>query len=256
MEDIFTGDASSGEVLDPFPIPSLDAAAAEVEEEEANPQDTVDPTAAAEDVEVEAGAAEIGMEVEDDTDVEEEAGLDPEEDEETLPQLPAQQPQPQHQRQQQQHQELELDIPDLPEDGIVVLLPGIGSPTGPAPDMLLDAGEQPAALPPIPGLDPITDWDVEVDTDVDSFAVTISPANMLKIFRPAATSPSSATHLILRTLMCSKIGSILRNSKFFSALNQNSRCRSSSACSSLHKKLSSSHRSTTPLLRLENCAWT
>ncbi|SPO31800.1 uncharacterized protein UTRI_06637 [Ustilago trichophora] len=161
----FQEDASSGEVLDPFPIPSLDLPAAD--------KDNLQEGS-------EAGS-EAGLEAE---------TLEQEEDTgETLPQLPLQEvqaPQP---------QQLELDVPDMPEDGIVVLLPSMDSPTGPVPNLLLDshAAEEPPMLPPIPGLSPITDWNVGVDTDVDSFAVTISPADILKIF-PAGCYLSLISH--------------------------------------------------------------
>ncbi|SPO31906.1 uncharacterized protein UTRI_06743 [Ustilago trichophora] len=154
-------DASSGEVPDPFPIPSLDLPAAE----EDNLQE----------------GSEAGSEAET-SEQEEDTG-------ETLPQLPLQEvqaPQP---------QQLELDVPDMPEDGIVVLLPSMDSPTGPVPNLLLNshAAKLPPMLPPIPGLSPITDWNVGVDTDVDSFAVTISPADILKIF-PAGCYLSLISH--------------------------------------------------------------
>ncbi|SPO26597.1 uncharacterized protein UTRI_10146 [Ustilago trichophora] len=158
-------DASSGEVPDPFPIPSLDLPAAE----EDNLQEGS-----------EAGS-EAGLEAE---------TLEQEEDTgETLPQLPLQEVQA------PQLQQLELDVPDMPEDGIVVLLPSMDSPTGPVPNLLLDshAAEEPPMLPPIPGLSPITNWNVGVDTDVDSFAVTISPADILKIF-PAGCYLSLISH--------------------------------------------------------------
>lgn len=69
-------------------------------------------------------------------------------------------------------------IEDMPADGIVVLLQ--------APTMLLDtAQEQAARLPPVPPLAPIECWDhLPLDTDIDFFSVTISPAAMLRIYPP------------------------------------------------------------------------
>ena len=145
MQDNFHQDASSPEVPALEPNPNLDSPVTELDTE---PQDL--------------DAAE----------------------ENTLPQVPEE---PQHEQAQAaapERQPLELDAAEMPTDGIVVLLPGTNSTEEalPAPEMLLNAMEARPRLPPIPPLNPITDWSGPVHHDVDSFAVTIFPAVLLHIF--------------------------------------------------------------------------
>ncbi|SPC66656.1 uncharacterized protein UHOD_11409 [Ustilago sp. UG-2017b] len=158
-------DASSGEVPDPFPILSLDLQAQEAEVEEPS---------------------------------------DAEEEGETLPQLLELEPEPEPVQQPTPTPEPNLDladVQDMPADGIVVLLPAVDTevpdpqPVVPLPTRLLDNGreQEGAHLPPIPLLAPITNWNGCVEYDVDSFAVTISPADLLHIY-PAGCYLSLCSH--------------------------------------------------------------
>ncbi|CCF48166.1 uncharacterized protein UHOR_12919 [Ustilago hordei] len=160
-------DVSTGEVPDPFPILSLDLQAQEAEVEEPS---------------------------------------DAEEEGETLPQLPELELEPEPEPVQQPTPTLEpnldlVDVQDMPADGIVVLLPAVDAgvpdpqPVVPLPTRLLDNGreQEGACLPPIPPLAPITDWNGCVEYDVDSFAVTISPADLLCIY-PAGCYLSLCSH--------------------------------------------------------------
>ncbi|SOV01188.1 uncharacterized protein UDID_17596 [Ustilago sp. UG-2017a] len=158
-------DASSGEVPDPFPILSLDLQAQEAEVEEPS---------------------------------------DAEEEGETLPQLLELEPEPEPVQQPTPTPEPNLDLADvqnMPADGIVVLLPAVDTEVPdhqlvvPLPTRLLDNGreQEGAHLPPIPLLAPITNWNGCVEYDVDSFAVTISPADLLHIY-PAGCYLSLCSH--------------------------------------------------------------
>ena len=166
-------DASSGEVPALFPIPTLDLPAAE--------EPDTEPAAPAQ------------------SDVEVEADSDPEA--ETLPQLPpTEEPAPEPHQQQPPPVIWEHAPADQPEDGIVVLLPLTGITNEPLPPlsppaMLLDQPQQSERpqLPPIPPLAPITDWSGAVYQDVDSFAVTVSPAHLLQLF-PAGCYVSLISH--------------------------------------------------------------
>lgn len=160
-------DVSSGKVPDPFPILSLDLQVQEAEVEEPS---------------------------------------DAEEEGETLLQLPELEPEPEPEPVQQPiptpEPNLNLaDVQDMPADGIVVLLPAVDTevadpqPVAPPPKRLLDNGREPegAHLPPIPPLAPITNWNGCVEYDVDSFGVTISPADLLHIY-PAGCYLSLCSH--------------------------------------------------------------
>ncbi|GAC98258.1 heat shock transcription factor [Pseudozyma hubeiensis SY62] len=78
------------------------------------------------------------------------------------------------------------DIPDMPEDGIVVLLPDTTEEDSQArPAMLMNTQEDSQSrLQRIPPLALVDSWDVHVSPDVDSFAVTILPADLLRVYPP------------------------------------------------------------------------
>ncbi|SOV09775.1 uncharacterized protein UDID_19463 [Ustilago sp. UG-2017a] len=139
--------------------------------------------------EAEAEASAQEAEVEELSDAEEEG--------ETLPQLlelepePEPEPEPVQQPTPTPEPNLDLaDVQDMPADGIVVLLPAVDAEVPdpqlvvPLPTRLLDNGreQEGAHLPRIPLLAPITNWNGCVEYDVDSFAVTISPADLLHIY--------------------------------------------------------------------------
>lgn len=69
---------------------------------------------------------------------------------------------------------------------------------------------EPATLGLIPDLSPVRGWDTELARDIDSFAVTISPADLLHIYPSGAVLSRLVVHLTSKTLMRSRTGSTLR----------------------------------------------
>ena len=74
----------------------------------------------------------------------------------------------------------------MPADGIVVLLPDTTVEDSQVrPAMLMDLQEDgQSRLQRIPPLAPVDSWDVRISPDVDSFAVTIFPADLLRVYPP------------------------------------------------------------------------